>query len=485
MSVVGGRSRVRWAAVAALAAGVCTVVAAPASAATPVEFVNASTGHDTGACTDPSAPCLTISYALTQAVSGTTIKIARGVYREQVTISKGVTLFGAGSGQTFINPTTLPLSDTDPDSTAPQDYIVGVAPGTTGVHLKNFAVDGSGASPTFTSCSNDFVGVYFHNASGSIGNVPVTNVMLPAAQATCRQGLAFYVAASTGQTSTVTMAHVRARRYQRNGITCDDAGTTCTITYSTVSGGGPTHNVTQNGIQIFGASATVSHDRVSLDTYTGGGLGNQSTGILVQNAKTVSVSRNVIFSNDVDIYAVENPSLGLVPPTTGTWSILDNTVSQATDAVPGGVPGNGYGDGITVDSTTGTVNVIGNHSSGDTEYGIALLATSGALLQSNSVRTSHDGIHIGGPGASRTSSTGNKVTQNVSNSNVHDGIAADTVSVESGNTFNSNRVGGNKTAQVADLSTGTGTAGTANTWTDNTCRAVPKGSAKSSPPGLC
>ncbi len=460
-------------------------MAAPASAVTPVEFVNASTGHDTGACTDPASPCLTISYALTQAVSGATIKIARGVYREQVTIAKSVTLFGAGSGQTFINPTTLPLSDTDPDSSAPQDYIVGVAPGTTGVHLKNFAVDGSGASPTFTSCSNDFVGVYFHNASGTIGNVPVTNVRLPTAQATCRQGLAFYVAASTGQTSTVTMAHVRARRYQRNGITCDDAGTTCTITYSTVSGDGPSQNVTQNGIQIFGASATVSHDRVSLNSYTGGGLGNQSTGILVQNAATVSVSRNVVFSNDVDIYAVENPSLGLVPPATGTWSILDNTVSQATDAVPGGLPGNGYGDGITVDSTTGAVNVIGNHSSGATEYGIALLGTSGALLQSNSVRTSHDGIHVGGPGASRTSSTGNKVTQNVSISNVHDGIAADTVSVESGNTFNSNRLGGNKTAQVADLSTGTGTAGTANTWTDNNCRAVPKGSARSSPPGLC
>ena len=475
-----------WAGATALAAGFLTLVSSPAAAdVVPNVFVNGATGHDTGNCTSSAAPCATISYALTQANPGATIKIFPGTYKEQVTISKSVTLLGTGPGQTTIDPTSLPLSDTDPDSATPQDYIVGVAPGTTGVRFKNLAVDGSGASPTFTSCSNDLVGVYFHDASGSINNVRAVNMVLPAAQASCREGLAFYVATDTGQTSKVTMSHVRARRYQRNGITCDDPGTTCTITYSTLSGAGPTPSVTQNGIQIFGASATIIHDRVSLNSYTGGGAGNQATGILVLNAGSATISRNVVFSNDIDVYAAEIPSLGLLPPSTGTWTINNNMISLATDAVPGGAPGNGYGDGISVDSTSGTVNVIGNHTGGNAEYGIVLRGTTGVVVHANTARTSHDGIHVGGPGAAQTTSTRNIVTQNLSTSNVHDGISAEGVTVDSGNTFSSNRLSSNRTAQAADQSTGTGTAGTANTWTDNTCRGIVKGSAKSSPVGLC
>ena len=462
-------------------AGLLALAGSRADALVPSVFVDGATGHDTGNCTNSAAPCATISYALTQASSGATIKVTAGVYKEQLTISKTVTLLGTGPGVTTIAPTTLPLSDTDPDSAAPQDYIIGVAPGTTGVRLKNVAVDGSNASSTFTSCANDFVGIYFHNASGTINNVRVVDVTLPAAQASCRQGLAVYVASSTGHQSTVTMLHVRARRYQRNGITCDDAGTTCTIDRATLSGAGPTHALTQNGIQVFGASATITHSRVSLNSYTGGGAGNQATGILVLNAGTVSVSHNVVFSNDIDIYATEQPSLGHVPPTTGTWSILDNTATQATDAVPGGAPGNGYGDDITVDSTTGTVNVIGNHANRAAEYGIALLGTTGVLVQSNTTPANHDGINVGGPGAAATLSTHNIVTQNASFLNVHDGILAGPLANDSANTFSSNKLGSNKNVQAVDQSTGAGTAGTANTWTDNICRA----GVKSSPTGLC
>src|SRR3990170_6696815 len=37
-------------------------------------------GTDSGTCTTASSPCLTIAYALTQATSGDTIKVAKGTY---------------------------------------------------------------------------------------------------------------------------------------------------------------------------------------------------------------------------------------------------------------------------------------------------------------------------------------------------------------------------------------------------------------------
>ena len=43
--------------------------------------------------------------------------------------------------------------------------------------------------------------------------------------------------------------------YDKNGITCDDNWTTCTITGSTIQGEGPTNAVAQNGIQAFGAAS--------------------------------------------------------------------------------------------------------------------------------------------------------------------------------------------------------------------------------------
>src|SRR5579863_8073804 len=136
----------------ALAAGV-VAFGAPRAEATPAFlYVQASLGVDTGNCQTSTAPCQTIGYALTQAPAGAFIKLADGIYPEQVTISQSVTITGDGI-RTIIQPNSLPLSFPDPDSAIPQHYIVGVSPGTGGVYLKNIAVSGTAASPTFTSCA--------------------------------------------------------------------------------------------------------------------------------------------------------------------------------------------------------------------------------------------------------------------------------------------------------------------------------------------
>src|SRR5690554_356801 len=61
-------------------------------------YVN-PTGADAGNCTDPSNACATINYTMSRAGYGDTIDIASGVYTEQLSISKDLTLQGAGDTQ--------------------------------------------------------------------------------------------------------------------------------------------------------------------------------------------------------------------------------------------------------------------------------------------------------------------------------------------------------------------------------------------------
>lgn len=76
--------------------------APPVSAAT-TRYV-AMTGTDTGACTNQSSPCETIGFALSVSADGDTINLSAGTYNERgLTISKSVTITGAGPGATLLN----------------------------------------------------------------------------------------------------------------------------------------------------------------------------------------------------------------------------------------------------------------------------------------------------------------------------------------------------------------------------------------------
>ncbi len=69
----------------------------------PRQFV-APSGTDTGFCTDSALPCKTISYALSQAVDGTEIRVAEGTYPEAIQVTKPVSLTGGFSLTNWITP---------------------------------------------------------------------------------------------------------------------------------------------------------------------------------------------------------------------------------------------------------------------------------------------------------------------------------------------------------------------------------------------
>ncbi|MGH3158899.1 MAG: right-handed parallel beta-helix repeat-containing protein [Streptosporangiaceae bacterium] len=436
-------------------------------------YVNANTGMDSGTCRLAAHPCATISYALTKSstTATSTIDVAAGNYPKALAITHSVSIVGAadsGASATIIDPSTL-ITDTDTDSSIPQDTVVDVT-GTSGVTLKDLEVSGTNAESDFTGCGDDFVGVYYHDSSGTMNTVQVTGIELTGDLFGCQDGQAVYVASDAGDTSSVTMTKLKINNFQKNGVTCDDAGTTCSLGGSAITGIGPNDQIAPNGFQgVDTASVTLNKNSIKDNSYTVGGPDSQATGVLIFDVGAVTVTGNTLGANDINAYFGSDGT----GPGEQAWTISGNTVSNAADNVPGGSAG--FGWGIQLDSTSNSVSISDNTVHGSKAYGIALTGANNATVNGNTVTGSgSDGIYVGGPGSvsGATFSGGNFIEDNNSNANHGDGIHADTDSDE--NTFSGNTT---KTNLLYDLED----AGTGNSWTSDACTPA----HDSNPAGLC
>jgi parallel beta-helix repeat protein len=466
-------------------------------------YVNGGSGTDQGGantCRLSTNPCATITHAISVAPATATIEVAGGTYAEQLSIvGKNLTINGAGSTRTIIDPASLTPDNNDPNTTSPQAVIVEFQNTKSG-GLSNLTVSGSGSGstePTDGSCDQDFVGVEFANASGTLSSDAVTGVQEQQAFFGCQQGLAVYVANNNGGPEGVTMKALAVTQYQKDGIDCDDSGTTCTISGSTVTGIGPTGLTAQNGIETDAGvtasikSSTVTGNSYTSPDYTTSGTFFTASGILAYDTTNLTVSSNKVNNNDENIVGY-NDGTG---PAQGAWLISKNTVTAATNDT-GAVPlGDSVGDGIDLYGTggAGSTDVYGNTVSNNADWGIALFGADGALVggtasgQRNTVsQNADDGIFLGEFSAGVPSS-GNTFTNNLVKGNKDDGILAagpDSSNDQqaTSNTFFKNLLQTNVRYDAEDLSTGgTGTDGTQNTWTTNTCKPA----KDSSPLGLC
>jgi Right handed beta helix region len=280
---------------------------------------------------------------------GGTICVGPGLFPEQIHItSSHTTLIGSGTGNaggTIIepaSPVTLNTYDYDSSSTwaglAPYAAIIEVSNTTTnhpttGVTIEDLQVNGTAGSATFASdgCADGYIGVDFQNASGTLSNATVSDIAQPVADFGCQTGTGLAIYAYNGiyysgiaSTVAVTINNTTVPGYQKNGITCDDLGVTCTITNNVVTGIGPTDLTGQNGIQVaVGANATVTGNHVSanvwspadscsnsyfsLGTCTGNGYNFAGGIIIVEAGSSVSVSSNTLFDNQVDVWEYAGP----------------------------------------------------------------------------------------------------------------------------------------------------------------------------------
>ena len=68
-----------------------------------IRYVDGVTGSDTGDCMSIANPCATISYAISQAGAGDMIQVAAGTYNEALSITKNLSIYGAGMASVTID----------------------------------------------------------------------------------------------------------------------------------------------------------------------------------------------------------------------------------------------------------------------------------------------------------------------------------------------------------------------------------------------
>ena len=267
-----------------------------------------------GSC--PGAAFATIQAAVNASAAGDMVQVCPGIYPEQVSINKKLTLTGIQSGNADAAIITSPaggMVQNVPGVGGP--IAAGIAvKSALGVSIARVVVDGSNNG--LKSCAVDVVGIFFQNSSGSIDHVATRNQKLTGLSG-CQDGEGIWIqntSASFVAGDTVNVTNSSVHDFQKNGITANEKGTFGTIAYNTVEGQGPTTGATENAIQVgFGAHAAVQSnaiiDSIWLpDTFLD--PGDAATGILVYAAKGVTVSRNTVGNTQNAIVFVGDDQAG-------------------------------------------------------------------------------------------------------------------------------------------------------------------------------
>jgi hypothetical protein len=300
-------------------------------------------GHSGGSCSSPGFN--TIQSAISEAPARSTILVCPGVYREQLTISKSLTLIGAGASQTIVR---------EPSSLADDAFglqnIVDITGPATNVTLAGFTISGPG--PLGVVCSVVF-GIFVGGGAtadivgNSIAHVkddPISDCnTVGFGDAGIGVG---WINPSTGASLTSGHATIALNSLyddQGNGINILGAGSTAAIVGNTLIGIGSQALSYQNGMEVDTFApyssdpvvATVSWNTVTgyecpAGTNIGGGVlcggdletQEQDLGIIVFGPSTGTVvSNNNVYGDDA---GMGGSSVGPAPASGVTYS--QNTV---------------------------------------------------------------------------------------------------------------------------------------------------------------
>jgi hypothetical protein len=288
---------------------------------------------------------------------------------------------------------------------------------------------------------------------------------------------------------------VAANNVNINGFTVKNAAGAAGITLRAANNGATVSNniIKNNTMGIYanssGAGLTrMLKNRFSDNNVSGAAAGNGiysdqgltggriNDNLFERNSNAgVLIAETAVTVNDLKITgnsAIDNGSFAALFH--GTNVLID--LNTTGDTVPG--DDNSQGSAIFVGGDTVTVSVTNNVVKDSPFAGIAVRMTAdGVTVQSNKIRrASADGISVSSstPGGVSILSNSVKFSQ-TDGISLTDTTSGDTVS---GNTSVSNDLSSTGSVDCRDATLGSGTAGTANTWTSNT-------GATSSPPGLC
>ncbi len=206
------------------------------------------------------------------------------------------------------------------------------------------------------------------------------------------------------------------------------------------------------GVEVSnGASATVAFNLISNNYNDSNGCGV----LLYAPGQGTEIAFNAIQGNDYGMYGL---------------AVTSNTGAGGRHAFGGYNCGGDWGSSCGGDFGNRGVSVDANSVTGNTYQGIEFDYSSGVYISNNFI-AKNGADNWGNGGIFLYQSTGNVVSNNQTLDNDGSGIIIDAGST--GNTITCNTSLGNlysvagASADFVDLSSGTGTAGTANTWTGN------------------
>jgi Right handed beta helix region len=372
----------------------------------------------------PTATYTTISAAVTAASAGDTIQVCAGIYPETVTVDKSLTIEGAKMGVDARTNRGGLATESVVDSINGGFIIDG---GVNNVTIDGFTIEGAGSD----SVGADGVEAF----QGSSGLSLLNNIVRDNLE-----GINF-------QNPDGTMPAL----IEHNNFINNNNGTTAEGGTGVFISSGPA-----NSTSIL-ANRFSGHRQTAIN-FAGNGS-NHSTGLVVDGNQSSNDSTFVV-ATDSDNALIENNTINYSGSTNGT-AILDfgsnNDLRILSNVIKGG-SGSGT-SGIKLADFTGSpsvgTTVTGNKVSGR-YWGIRVVgAYTSALINGNNVTAASSvGILIDNTGGTGTSS---------------------------GNVITHNKVSGTTgTYACEDMTTGSLTAGTANTWSHNT-----GGTAPSSPTGIC
>jgi parallel beta-helix repeat protein len=415
-------------------------------------------GANAAACSGTTPQFATISAAVTAASAGDTIFVCPGVYNESVSITKSLTLLGAQNGVVANDPTvrTDPSQEsiidapvvTDPNDSAQTTATSAIAYTTSvGGTVDGFTLEGGSGSD-----GEAFAGIMALNGSGT-GSFDFANNIITGNG----EGMQFSTGGTTNPTSTVS-----GNRFVKNNNDTTDGRSGSGIFLS---------NGVPNNLTITNNYFDDNHGNGDVNT-TGDGC--------APGSPSSNLAQNVVISHNAAVYddGFEN-NFAVLFCTVGA-QVIDNTVTYTDHSDANADTAMYLGGG------NSNLNLSDNTLSGGiAAAGISFNADfypegTGDVISGNTISDHANGIVVRGansavagntfPGASDFTISGNTIT----------GSATDGISVQDGSdgTISSNSATGSGTFDCQDSTTGSGTGGTDDTWTNDI-------GSTSSPAGLC
>jgi len=243
-----------------------------------------------------------IQNAIDAATDGQQVIVCPGLYPESLLLTTSLKLkFMAGA---LVMPSNVMQSTLSLVSGNPLAGIVTVM-NADDVDIEGLVADAGVAG--ITQCAPDLMGVIYQNSSGSIKRSWIRNTQLSMRLNGCQSGNGIFVQSGNGGTSHVTIAESRVDGYQKNGITANEVGTTVEVLKNVVVGIGPTTGAAQNGIQVgYGAQGEIEENFVTGNIWSPCISPDEclyfSTGILIEQSNHVTISRNSVGNNLVNIF---------------------------------------------------------------------------------------------------------------------------------------------------------------------------------------